>query len=630
MKCRNFDLIEIIPSANFDLALIRSMQGRERPWRSDCKNVAEYGALLSAYHYAHSTKYDERIYKISRPFPIDKILFTTENNGWATLTLRLSTYLAHPAVSQAMSLVSWPKQYKHIHNDDIRLQFNLNEFSEGKIVIMVNDVLTQLVNLTNDTFMERMLNIIRNQLQKALIIYFYDHKNNFPNINYFFNGRYEQAQYRIQTKESGVNARELYKAVVHANVKKTHAMLSTEADPNSRYDYYTPLNALLAIGIFFTNRQYSNLTNIVSIIRLLLDYGANPMLEAFDDTAFEQTVKASLLFKPKHMRFFDHIIKLLAAAEKSYPHIEVSDATNQIGIGKTIHSYQDQFFKPVALSNIHKISNVAMEQNQLVFDMSNGVQITVQTIPVQDSIDKKELYDLCLQAFVTVKNKKEILLYLKSALANDFNVIDIIRINNQLAGFNIAEMAIKNDENQNYILHYIKLAAANEEMRKYKLFMSIVSFARGFAMQNHFPQVPILTYFEAASVESYLQTCELNGFPRMQTLKDLMKKIAEDLYPEKLFAETMHIKDELAITGKSRRTDTFWTAREVSKKVFQEHYQKEKHSLLVGFINNEDNLQKFAKKINSCYQGGILFEKIVTWYEKATCNSLSHSSQAKL
>ncbi|WP_298624109.1 hypothetical protein [uncultured Legionella sp.] len=93
--------------------------------------------------------------------------------------------------------------------------------------------------------------------------------------------------------------------------------------------------------------------------------------------------------------------------------------------------------------------------------------------------------------------------------------------------------------------------------------MSVVSFTRGFALQRHTPQIPVITYYEAASASSYLQSSNLDMYPKFKTLENLIKKIAIDLYaPEDLITnKSLHVKDYLAIAKPSRPPINFFGQR---------------------------------------------------------------------
>jgi hypothetical protein len=608
-----------------------------------CENLIQNNNIKTNKPLPFMTELDFRLYKIKRPSPIQTVEFKTyfpDKHGQLLFTLR--TPLEYPLISNAInhSNFKWTKEYySSEYHGSILWKFNLNKHNKIDIGILFNDIFNQLILLMTGPTIKDRLFFIQNELNSSLKKFFRDEKAILLKPRFYI--EFEDGI------PNSYGAKKLFEAITQHNVDKVYELLSHCVDPNSYYERFSALNFAIDAGAIIYPSERSVLLKRLSIIALLLEYGANPMLETYGLTTFERTVNESIFesifrFSKISVEYFDEIMKLLTATDAFRPHICITEEVKKTKLGKIVHG-TNMFFKELSEKShqYSKILNVIYQDNSFNFYLSGYVKISVKSLSGvdlnQDEIIQEELYQLFKSTFGWEKisnnfdnDENKFRAYFKNLLPNSTGIVDCIRINNVLVGMNIADINIKEYDGKKIMLHYIKLAAANEILRNYKRFMSIISFARGFALQKNNPDIPVITYFEAASVNSYLQVCPLDMFPKIKTLEMIMKKIAENLYSSQVDeTKGLHITDKLAVTKKSSLPNKFfWTENELAIKGFEKRYQIDKQSLLVGFINNEVNLKKLAGKINP-HCSGIQFKEMVDYYSEINNPSIP-SLRAKL
>lgn len=572
--------------------------------------------------------YIDKNYHIKeRPCPIKSVTIQANYNGIGFIALNFVTPLSRPILNQ---------QFAHLNNTDYtghgcEFEFDLNQNKEQNIAHLFENVFNRLINLTSNPQLKTRFSFMFNDLHPVLIRYFKAYKNNFsiPPLSHCST---DDTDYADMGK-SHDNAAELFHAVVSADIEETCKLLSQGIDPDSYYKGQTLLNAAIGMGVCV-----SNLSRMSSIIRLLLEYGANPLQESFNVDAFESVVNRSFYNIKIHSEYWEFLIKLLMGAEKSSNFSYVSTEPQEFDRMNVLIHGSNMFFKNMSLkkNQYPKIARFSQNNTNFYYTMSDDALIRVNMCSPDDLTPQCEeqllaIFKANFQWEKHFANDREINDYFYKILRKSSNIIDIIYINNVLSGFNVAEIVSEKDDA--LFLHYIKLASANAPLRNnYKRFMSIVSFAKGFAVQADFPQSTVLTFFEAASVSSYLQVNHLDVMPKIQSshLKRLLYKTASKLDDTVCFINNqLYIKDKLAASKTSPAPISFWDEKSIAIQGFESRYQKDQHSLLMGFLNDDGNLHKLENKINAqCC--GVAFKDIINAHQHLIDYPATMTGNAKL
>lgn len=605
-------------------------------------------AQKNAYSMAHTTVYDSKTLTVPRPFPIYEIYIETHcypNNS--SVNLRFRTHLGQGLIHDALSYIPWDKKYFRDNFDSIVITyyFGLHTESIDAIKALCTGIFRQLISVADLGEVQHSLRFGHEELMGMLDVYYTDFIENFTGLNHFLNGRYHETDSPVTKTDAFAEA--IHTAIYQADTGKVLTLLKQGVDPNVYFDDYTPLIATI---IFGTNHAlYNNgrdkeqlLPQILSIIGLLLEYGANPMGESQNHSAMEEVVLQSTYRRDCNLEFFAAILQLLTAGNGIQPHIVVTEQDKTASMGLIV-SGVNCFLKQLTPNKSPKII-ACFKQDHLYFITSLNTVITVKTF-ILDNMTKasrENLYsDKAMWELFERHFPGQAPSYFKGLLKDNTSAIDLIYMNHELLGMNIVNTRLIQSR-KTFILYYIKLAVADPELRAFPRFMSIISFARGFSLQKKFPMLEVITYYEAAAASSYLQTCNLDIFPKINSLHASMDCIGKHLYPEKLrpLKNAILVEDDLGGADKPVIPGLFWdskpgktqklpleihpgnahtfflTSAQLAQKGFRERYlqNKEKYSVIVGFLNNANNFKKLEKKINPHAAG--IFGKAIQSYAK--------------
>lgn len=578
----------------------------------------------------------EHSFKIPRPFPIFEIFFETKGvTHPGRLCLKFRTPLGQGSIIDALSYVPWYKHLQKIYQGRrINYFFNLETCSIQEVKALFMGIFGQLITIAEIDMVQNSLHAALGKLLNMLDMYQTNFMGNFHGWNYYLNNQYEM--YKKNNAENidcpSASAERMFNAIVDIDTEKVLSLLKQGIDPNENYDGWTPLNASISVGIGFAVHSFKGrpkdqlLAEILSIIRLLLEYGANPMYESENHTAMEGVVISSFFSRYCTLEFYAAMLQILTAGKGIHPHMIVSEQEKKTGMGLIV-SGVNCFLKELSVNSCSKILN-CFKGKHLYFLTALNSCITVKTV-ILDSLTQKsrdflsknkELYELFGRIFPGQPAS-----YLTELVENNTSAIDLIYMNNQLEGMNIVNISLI-QAHKPFILHYIKLAVADKPLRAFQRFMSIISFARGFSLQKKFPMMEVVSYFEAASASGYLQTSNLGIYPKISESQEFTKCIAEHLYPNKLLRlkNSLLVQDNLGTADKPVAPLLFWDspAKEtqklpieinsdnvksffldsgkLAKEGFRERYlqNKQKYSVIIGFFNNADNLKKLEQKIS--------------------------------
>lgn len=565
-----------------------------------------------------------------RPFPISDIYITADYNGTGKLHLTLRTPLVQSAINRTMDGIKWgPKSHIWNHDDNFRWHFDLNIHKKEEIKKLFNNVLSRLSRLTTNIETQDRIHLIQQQVCMMLDMYFINYTSRHLPPDFFITSDKREKDFL----DNNVDAKDLYLAVRKIDIEKVHTILSKGTNPNSFYYGFTALYAAIHIdSLTHAKTDPRSQSKMLDIISLLLEYGADPMLEtSFGHTAFEDTVKHSLFAKQTPTEYYEQAIRRLTAAPSFHPHMHTDIHGGTPSIGKVIHG-ANLFYKELTVNNQMpcQINNMFCWEDSLVFCVTDGQtidQITVTMMSADDFKDEEknkvarhELYELTKNNFpwqTSFKSEDAFKEYFYPFLSHPSNIIETVYLNNHLVGIIFSEKLWINHKSKEYIVHFNKLSVADKVFRdKYKGFMTNLAYAEVFSLQVIHPNIPVLYFFEAASISSYLGAKDI-AYPKIQNdeMNALMNEIAEKLYGMNKITRRNNMlftNDDLASATafKSPSPSSFWSKRDIEVKVYDEHYQMNKHSLLMGFFSNGNNLTKIHKQIKKNVGGDRFFDMI--------------------
>lgn len=647
-----------------------------------CKSLAEYKHLVKI----EQGVYIDRTFLINiRPFPILDISLNAQYNGIGDLSLLYRTPYGHSDISNALKTLKWHPKYIEDCLCEYVAHFDLTLHLPKEIKTLFENILDQIQNLTLDVVIKDRLQCIKNEINTMLENYFLhfknvrftpedhkdcsvlvtqdDHERGY-NRNFRVNG-FEQKTIPLPPKEFIFDEYELTidhtqyrpsndfeEAISDLNINKVHRLLENGANPNISWGGKTPLcywvdlaelNSYTHSFIHGTNkfieRRRANedhrqlLESILNLITLLIDYKADFRIET-DKTklnAFELVALESMGATNTSRNFYNEILKRLAASsvfEPQYPGIDVIlDGKNLI--------YNDITKTKTSNILIHLVRN----KKNLYFKTSDNKIITVIAMYQYEltNQNKKDLFTLFKNNFNLkyFDNDNKAYDYFMELLNHPYTVVDAVYLEGHLSGINISDSLIKTIKNKPIIVHHAKLTVANKTFStNYPGFLSNLAFARGFALQADFPDLPVLTWLEVASVHSYNLVSDI-AYPHTKEtgMEDVMISLAENLYDSKKLDSTdkSYIKDSLAVAQPFSKLDKkkCWHKKHISEAIYKAHYQKDKHSLIMGFFNNRRNFDKLKNTIDSQIEG-VRFMDIVEQYSCDLDHTCSSINKAKL
>lgn len=619
--------------------------------------------------YKHRVKIEQGVYidrtflTNIRPFPILDISLNAQYNGLGYLSLLYRTPYGHSDISYALKTLKWHPKYIEDCLCEYVAGFDLTLHSPNEIKTLFENILDQIQNLTQDIVIKDRLQCIKNEINTMLEHYFLHFKNvRFTpedhkdcsvlvtqdnhergyNRDFRVNG-FKQKTIPLPPKEFIFDEYELTidhtqyrpsndfeEAILDLNINKVHRLLENGANPNVSWCGKTPLCYWVDMAEL-NHRQL--LESILSLITLLIDYKADFRIET-DKTklnAFELVALESVCATNTPRDFYNEILKRLAASsvfDPRYPGIDVIlDGKNLI--------YNDITKTKTSNILIHLVRN----KKNLYFKTSDNKIITVIAMYQHEltTQNKKDLFTLFKNNFNLkyFDNDNKAYDYFMELLNHPYTVVDAVYLEGHLSGINISDSLIKTIKNKPIIVHHAKLTVANKTFStNYPGFLSNLGFARGFALQADFPNQPVLTWLEVASVHSYNLVSDI-AYPHTKEagMKDVMISLTKNLYDSKKLDSTdkSYIKDSLAFAQPFSKLDKkkCWHKKQISESVYKTHYQKDKHSLIMGFFNNRCNFDKLKNTIDP-HNEGVRFMDIVEQYSCDLDHTGSSISKAKL
>lgn len=601
------------------------------------KNHLHYDSAKSSYYtpsyctFLQSTLYRRYRQELSDDLDIKSITLDSHINGDLTIHLGFRTHLQYPFIETLIKPL--PLKETFFSYQVIRINFNLHRMSKNEINYLFKHVFQQLkvrgiASITEKYFLD------------GLNQYFHDFQQGFIGGNI-----YEREGYPCQNPNRNMlvhtlfnkETEELYQAVIQAKKDKVWFLLRKGHNPNAVHGHYTMLTAATSIGPGIGK----NFPALLAIIKLLIEYGADPNQRASLEKTTEESVVDNSLLKEAKLNFLFDVIRILKASKYARPHIQVH-ASCQSPMAQLIRESNfflgDRKARNVTIYGITCIQagNVAIQQVKA--KNNKGITVFTKEAFLLSLKEQTLMYKLFKRDFPwqrTILKESELEDYFYTnfiKLDKQQRFYDLLWSGENLIGFNIAEIQKTQIKAKETIYHRIPLAVGKSfELSHYNRLMTLVSFQRGIILQKKNPNAEIVTGYEAASIDSLRQVISLEFYPFY--IQEDYDQLVQAFYPnEEIIKKNgmYYIKDELAYSRDERNDSALITPPQLTTEVCNEFFLNiPGYSLILFFKHNKKNSQKISKIIDPHLENSTL-EKLIeeqTMTEEKSIESISMVSK---
>lgn len=447
----------------------------------------------------------------------------------------------------------------------------------------------------------------------------------------------------------------IYDAAKTFDHKKMRTLLRYGANPNSFKDRTSILCLVLLYGVdrviklamlraSFNEQQFLNdLAKTRKVFEVLLEYGADPFLIFLDKKNFLHRLidydrlcdpatftrnhlhpKAHHLIRKDRLlrEFFRDLVYLLPTSEKSWKSILIHHRFTESLIVKSILTV-NQHMRTVA-NKKNYISNVLTEQtinHQCInFNLRNNNKISIETRKAND-LSAKEYKTL--EEYFEKESKTQVCgsksEYFKNEMTSNAGTtfVDLIKINNNLAGIYIYEYINVNLNDRPTFIHYVKLVVA-DKLKDSPNLIKFIILLRGFCctIPNHIK----LTYADVATHHGFALADIMKRYPthyipeiNMDDIISVVQKGKKlDIKNEAYYLKNEQLRASKDVEIKTSTSDLV-SLSFLSCKTFATKYHIPDHSLCVAFLNDKENFQRLKDAILPII-GSQYFFKIFSFY----------------
>ncbi len=376
--------------------------------------------------------------------------------------------------------------------------------------------------------------------------------------------------------------------------------------------------------------------SIISIIELLMEYGADPSERPADPYACPSTALEYLLacasFRKSDLvnrELLKELLRFFLPADQGRSHLSIATEFYNHFLGRFIlaglaalnrkhNSFLPAFLKVSRSPGKNLDSNIGMN-----FFVENRPKVELKTIMMSElqSTQLDEMYELFKHNFPWQKKiKLEELNAYFIALINSHSgptFVDLIFIEGKIEAFNIATFIQPEIiEKKRVFLHYAILTVRSKMLEPYQKLMWIVFAKRGFALKEQCPDenVEVYTVYDAATLQGYLAVANLCFYPKFTCINDevlqfIHRTIFNENAPPNSPGMVWYVPEKLSDKQKPRRKDLLPNFRFFNTRTY-ENISQEKRSIVIIFKNDLSNLARIAMEINP-YLANALFEEII-------------------
>jgi hypothetical protein len=104
-----------------------------------------------------------------------------------------------------------------------------------------------------------------------------------------------------------------------------------------------------------------------------------------------------------------------------------------------------------------------------------------------------------------------------------------------ILGFNLATLFHSKINKKPVMIHNVDLAITSGQLSTFRRLMTVISNQRGYALQRCFPEMEVITTYNAISIQSLIQANGVNHFPKLDVLSNEIPQILDIIDP---YAET--------------------------------------------------------------------------------------------
>ncbi len=454
----------------------------------------------------------------------------------------------------------------------------------------------------------------------------------------------------------------LNQAAIYFEHERMFQFLRDGVNPNSRYCGSTLLYAAAVQGtdnVFNPFAPYGvegSRQRLLTTLKLLLFYGADPLLDNYGKTLMQYLVSASTHVKPYILGVYQDIIRLLTISPLMKPHIAIHPETQRWPIAQVVADANTIMHKHLHLTPY--ISSIALYTSpfyQIVLSMKDSKHVTIipKNIKLLTLDEYKQLFEF-FNAYpgIDIMPDKSIP---QSSSSDDYSsspsasrsrkqryfnglmqrgIVDMIFCEGKLIGFFISDTILCHMNKTPTLIFHAKFALAHMPST-YKGLMKAFIWLRGFALSQQFTKYQHICYNEAASTHGFATVSNVKNFPVYSEENELVPKLVEHIYPSGELTVTQYQgffymrDDPMVIHPAASSLSTHPSSSSLVGKVYDAIQSRCPGAHIPMFF--KPNAQNFATLRQSFAQiMGPAFDVLVESYTKVVTTENSKSLRARL
>lgn len=446
----------------------------------------------------------------------------------------------------------------------------------------------------------------------------HDRENNYPNGNYYFRHLKPQ-QHIVPTVNVVVSPKSLalYNAIRSRKTNEVKQLLRLGANPNRFYG-----SRLLTFTFPYGEEKYCAST-LLDIFSLLLEYGATIDVGFTHGSALATVIFNAINLDTNDIcyRIYENILLMLMLCDGGRTHSYINDKmlahpfTAKIAEGQRLVKQQQVFMRGLITPNQQNMIKYHLPDKVLLLPSVmhyrlNEDHITFVTMPLENAL--LHFKENLIRLFKNIRYWKdkvdvETLDRCFEEIITDIQgtaYIDLLYLDNNIIGYNIAQYVTCNYEDEDIVIHHIKLALIDESAAKYKGMGLFMSHFRSFLPMENGSNVKVITAFEAAAPAATLLLPGFDYYPKYSRLNQYMPLLTHTIYQNMqnrlIYDDLSHawyVIDPLAIYNKSTHSSLWKNLTQLSAdRLFKEIYKPGK-SIVVMYEASKINYQKYQTKL---------------------------------
>jgi hypothetical protein len=422
----------------------------------------------------------------------------------------------------------------------------------------------------------------------------------------------------------------LYSAVRALDVNQVRLALRSGKMPKT-FGQWSILQSLLHLPPFAESKI--KLERKITIFSLLLDYGA-PIDKGFYNgkTALSSLISEAqyhelednfqpLTYVNEHFNYFKNLIMMLILIDdnRSFSYInkrlEESSPLAKLIVEGQQFAERSRAPKASLTPNFSTTitysfgSKLVYRPRCFTYTLNQNIKLKIETSYLNEAINDKslinQLYELFKKQWKNFLDEKKARNYFNKILDINGNVyIDVVKLNDVVVGYNIAEFRNVQCNQRDVLLHHVRLALIDSNYSQCKGIMLFISHSKGFLGLEHDQKMKVITVFEAASPASMLAIEFLDDYyPKTLKLEKYCKLLFMTIYKNDAIIydinnKVYRIKDELAQFTPAKDESPWKTRTKLAaNRFFSYPLYHDGESIIVMYKNNRTNFTFFQSQL---------------------------------